>query len=213
MSKIDEIGNVIDGMKHDLKTNSFNISNVNTTISSSENIIKTSLENIIKTNNKISDSLDTVKNLIIEHDEKLNKRIDNLENDNKQLKDDNKQLNKKIDKITIKMLKDNLMICVNDLNEIYKLQKTEDKRFNIIMNELRKTRDCGSHYIRTKNDPDTEEMKQYKIKLIRDKLIEYSEYKDTFPSKLIDILNEKIKIDEYNLLDKDSKKIADDWWD
>lgn len=151
-------------------------------------------KDLINQNKELSKCIVELK----QKNEELSKHIIELKNENKQLK--------------AKMLAHNLKISISDINEIYKLEQTNDIKFNKSMKRIRHNRHSDSHYIRTKEEPDSEEMKQYKMILTRDKLIEHNKYNNTFPKQLIDIINSKITIKKFNI-DEEDKLTADEWWD
>lgn len=172
---------------------------------------------------KIQTLLDENKELINQNKE-LSKCIVELKHKNEELnsqilelKQENKTLKEEINKINLNTLQKNLMIGINDINEIYKLEKNSDYKFSKCLYNLRQSRDGMAHYIRTIDYPDTEEMKQYKMTLIRDKLKQYNKLtrddksRIVFPIQLIDILNKNITINKFNL-DEDDKKFADNFW-
>jgi|SRR5579862_7484838 len=194
--------------EHKIKENKVPSGQALPEISSSINVIK--LINI-----NIRDNISHLKVQFEEHNTHLNNRIEKLETNNTKLEIKNTSLTDRLNKLELNELKKHLKISVNDLNEIYSLEQTEDKKFNQNMFNLRCSRDGDSHYIRTKNKIDTEDMKKYKMKLIKDKLVKYKELnlRDIFPDKLIDILSDKIKDLDESKLDDDEKQDAEDWWD
>lgn len=189
-----------DEIKVNLKINSFNLGNVKKNICSNTIIrsLETFIDNIITTNNKISTSLDKLGGLISDHDEKLNNRINKLEEYKR--------------KSILNSLRKHLKISINDLTEICDFKKIDDEKFNQDILNLKCSRDSDAHYIRTK---DTKEMKKYKMKLIKDKLLQYKELngRNIFPDKLLYILSNEIQDLDINKLDENEKENAEDWWD
>jgi len=165
---------------------------------------------------------------LYKENEILKERILILEKENKELKEIIKQqdikiqnqdiriltLEHKIKKIEDNKTKDKLQIGLNDFNILFGLETTENKELNEFMSELREGRNNNCHYIRTIRKPDSEGLIQYKLKLFKDKLIEYKQTGDEdieYLDELLIILEQKITNKKY-VLDIRDKIKADDWW-
>jgi hypothetical protein len=180
-----------------------------------------------------------VENLKREYNAKLLK----LENENKELLEQNKKLQEEVNNLKLQLfntqsdlkntelkllilrtefdqykLKTKLMIGLMDINDICKLEQTENKELNEYMKEFRDERNKTCHYIRTKRNPDSEEMKKYKIYLIGNKLIEYKKTNDDeieFVDELISYIGSILKLSKFNIsfnLDLKLKEKAEKWW-
>ena len=79
---------------------------------------------------------------------------------------------------------------------------------------LRSKRDGECHYIRNKGKyVDSEKLIQYKLYLMKNKLIEYKRSGDKtikYIDKLIEIVDKKITIEKFNLSDFDEEE--NEWW-
>jgi chromosome segregation ATPase len=112
-------------------------------------------------------------------------------------------------------LRDKLKLAIIDIDQIFQLEKTEDKHFSKIMRKLRKSRDKDYHYIQTKDDPDSEELKQYKLHLIKNKLIEYKKSGDEsikYVDRLMKIIDNNFTIKDFESIDIDDKNEGEEWW-
>lgn len=193
-------------IKKDLKQNSKNLLTIKEEFkenveSKTNMIISQLIDSIVLKDNEIIGKLDKLSDLTIKHDDKLNKKINKLED--------------RLNKIELNNLKKQLNIAVNDVWDICKLDEIKDEYLDQDMRNIKYSRDGECHYIRTKYEPDSEKMKQYKMKLIKDKLLKYNELKGKylFPNILLNILSDKIKDLNVDELNENDKQTADNWWD
>lgn len=197
-----------------------------------DDIIRLSKENKNLLNNR--DKLRKKFKKLEEINENLRKKIKVLENENKRLEEIIKQQDKKIEEQNTKMsileqkmkqieddrkldkLKDKLKLAIIDIDQIYQLEKTEDKHFSKTMWLLRENRDNECHYIRNKGKYiDSEEIKQYKLFLIKEKLIEYKKLGDKsikYVDKLIKIINDNSILKNFDSINTDEKNEGEEWW-
>lgn len=164
----------------------------------------------------------TIEELQKEND-KLKKRIQELEEKVKRLDLENIELKQKVDSLTNDRLKQKIIIAIQDINGLHKLEKTiKHKKYIASLIELRNNRNGCSHYIfNGENKQDKQNVVQYKEKILIDKLnnpmlkeiieeIDY-EYEEGFIDTIKNELSEMISSDIEEPTDFEKKMINRFW--